>query len=83
MLSNLFGEDEDQSNNSETGIIFDDLQIKIVEKSFRFDFPERLSAYKDEYKHLFPVNVKSQELLQVPLSLDDLLRTVAQETTWG
>ncbi|CAC5403029.1 unnamed protein product [Mytilus coruscus] len=42
------------------------------DNSDKTQHPERLSAYKDEYRSCFPVHEKSLPVLQVP-SLDDML----------
>ena len=44
----------------------------MLNKSWRIQAPERMSAYKDEYKTCFPVHEKSASMLQVA-GLDDLL----------
>ena len=46
--------------------------IDILAKSWRCENPEKLSAYKEEYKFVFPVHENSAAMLQVP-SLDELL----------
>ncbi|CAC5358390.1 unnamed protein product [Mytilus coruscus] len=65
----LPGDNSDQS----VGLILDDSQVKILSYSWRTQHPERLSAYKDEYRSCFPVHEKSLPVLQVP-SLDDMLK---------
>ncbi|CAG2212059.1 unnamed protein product [Mytilus edulis] len=54
-----------------TGNKTNDSQVKILSYSWR-THPERLSAYKDEYRCVFPVLEKSLPVLPVP-SLDDML----------
>ncbi|CAC5406869.1 unnamed protein product [Mytilus coruscus] len=72
-LAKIFKDDlpEDNSDKS-VGLILDDSQVKILSYSWRTQHPERLSAYKDEYRSYFPVHEKSLPVLQVP-SLDDML----------
>ncbi|CAC5402216.1 unnamed protein product [Mytilus coruscus] len=72
-LAKIFKDDlpEDNSDKS-VGLILDDSQVKILSYSWRTQHPERLSAYKDEYRSCFPVHEKSLPVLQVP-SLDDML----------
>ncbi|MCG8076955.1 MAG: hypothetical protein JAY75_12015 [Candidatus Thiodiazotropha taylori] len=72
VLSCLFGEDAGLKQTSEAGICLDQSQIDILAKSWRCENPEKLSAYKEEYKSVFPVHESSASMLQVP-SLDELL----------
>lgn len=72
VLSGLFGEDAGLKQTSESGICLDQSQIDILAKSWRCEHPEKLSAYKEEYKSVFPVHESSASMLQVP-SLDELL----------
>ncbi|VDI27962.1 Hypothetical predicted protein [Mytilus galloprovincialis] len=61
-----------KSSDNSGGLIIDEAQVRILERSWRTKNPEKLTAYKDEYRSCFPVNDKSKSFLQVP-SLDDLL----------
>ena len=72
VLSDFFGEDAGLKQTSDTGICLDQSQIDILSKSRHCEHPEKLSAYKGEYKSVFPVHDNSSNMLQVP-SLDDLL----------
>ena len=72
VLSDLFGADSGLKQTSDTGIRLDQSQIDILSNSWRCNDPEKLSAYKDEYKSVFPVHESSMETLKVA-SLDDLL----------
>ncbi|VDI06398.1 Hypothetical predicted protein [Mytilus galloprovincialis] len=73
LLSKLFKEDiPSESSDNSGGLIIDEAQVRILERSWRTKNPEKLTAYKDEYRSCFPVNDKSKSFLQVP-SLDDLL----------
>lgn len=72
-LAKIFKDDLPGDNSDESvGLILDDSQVKILSYSWRTQHPERLSAYKDEYRSCFPVHEKSLPVLQVP-SLDDML----------
>ena len=57
---------------SKTGICLDQAQIDTLSKTWRCEHPERFSAFRDEYRSVFPVHDSSLETLQVP-SLGDLL----------
>ena len=72
VLSDFFGEDAGLKQTSDTGICLDQSQIDILSKSWHCEHPEKLSAYKGEYKSVFPVHDNSSNMFQVP-SLDDLL----------
>ncbi|CAG2257679.1 unnamed protein product [Mytilus edulis] len=73
LLSKLFKEDiPSESSDNSGGLIIDEAQVRILERSWRTKNPEKLTAFKDEYRSCFPVNDKSKSFLQVP-SLDDLL----------
>ncbi|CAC5379704.1 unnamed protein product [Mytilus coruscus] len=73
LLSKLFKEDIlSESSDNSGGLIIDEAQVRILERSWRTKNPEKLTAFKDEYRSCFPVNDKSKSFLQVP-SLDDLL----------
>ena len=71
-LAHLFGEEAGLKQSSETGICLDQAQIDTLSKTWRCEHPERLSAFRDEYRSVFPVHDSSLQTLQVP-SLDDLL----------
>ena len=71
-LAHLFGEEAGLKQSSETGICLDRAQIDTLSKTWRCEHPERLSAFRDEYRSVFPVHDSSLQTLQVP-SLDDLL----------
>ncbi|XP_060560765.1 uncharacterized protein LOC132720622 [Ruditapes philippinarum] len=78
MLQELFGSDSSQHDGASSGLILDDLQVSILNKSWRAQNPERISAYKEEYKSCFPVHEKSVEFLGVP-GLDELLEPMLQK----
>ena len=54
------------------GICLNQAQINILEISWRCSNPERLSAFKDEYRQIFAIHESAQAMSQVP-QLDDLL----------
>lgn len=73
MLGELFGHmDTNQDTCSDEGLILDEAQIKILDKSWRTQAPERVTAFKDDYKAAFPVHEKTASVLQVP-GLDDII----------
>ena len=73
ILGNLFCEDIVASDNKgNVSLVMDQAQVGILEKSWRSQAPDKLSAYKDEYKLCFPVHESAMNFLQVP-SLDELL----------
>lgn len=61
VLSDLFGEDAGLKQTSEAGKCLDQSQINILSKSWRCEDPEKLSAYKEEYKSVFPVHESSMK----------------------
>ena len=74
-MKDIFGEDtytgKDKSSN---GIVLDKIQIEILSESWRFCQPDKLTAYKENYKSFFPVHENSEDLLKAP-SLDDIVGT--------
>ena len=72
ILTELFGDDAGAKKLYDNGICLDQSQLDVLSKSWRCENPEKLSAYKDEYRRCFPVHESSEALLQIP-SLDDLL----------
>ena len=84
-LTSIFGE----ANHSEDdiGIILDETQVSILNKSWRSEDPEKITAYKEDTKLLFPVHSKSGDVVKVPL-LDDLLEPLLRKQNnsfraWG
>lgn len=69
-LTEIFGSDAISKDNTDVGLCLDLSQKEIINKSWRTDNPSKLTAYKDSYKTLFPVNRDSKDFLNVP-SLDD------------
>lgn len=74
-LSEAFGEDAhtDKSNTS-SGIVLDKCQTETLSQSWRTEQPDKLTAYKENFKSSFPLNEKTEEFLKVP-SLDDIVET--------
>ncbi|CAC5408398.1 unnamed protein product [Mytilus coruscus] len=76
LSSKLFKEDiPSESSDNSGGLIIDEAHVRILERSWTTKNPEKLAAFKDEYRSCFPVNDKSKSFLQVP-SLDDLLEPI-------
>lgn len=74
-LKEIFGQDACTGKDQNSlGIILDKSQMDILSESWRCSQPDKLTAYKENYKASFPVNEKSEELLKVP-SLDDIVET--------
>ena len=61
------------------GICLDQAQIDTLSKTWLCEHPEKLSAFRDEYRSVFPVHDSSLETLQVP-SLDDLLEPMLSKS---
>ncbi|CAC5386370.1 unnamed protein product [Mytilus coruscus] len=79
VLSELFSEDIASNNDKgSVGLIMDQAQVTILESSWRCQHPEKLSAYREEYRSCFPVHDSAMEFLQVP-SLDDLLEPMMRK----
>ncbi|CAC5386376.1 unnamed protein product [Mytilus coruscus] len=79
VLSELFSEDIASNNDKgSVGLIMDQAQVTILENSWRCQHPEKLSAYREEYRSCFPVHDSAMEFLQVP-SLDDLLEPMMRK----
>ena len=72
ILTELFGDNAGAKKLYDNGICLDQSQLDVLSKSWRCENPEKLSAYKDEYRSCFPVHESSEAILQIP-SLDDLL----------
>lgn len=77
VLSQLFG-DEDENDDKSTGLILDKVQVELLNKSWRSSQPERVGAFKEEYRQVFPIHEHSRDFLQVP-GLDDMLETMLSE----
>ncbi|CAG2257788.1 unnamed protein product [Mytilus edulis] len=61
LLSKLFKEDiPSESSDNSGGLIIDEAQVRILERSWRTKNPEKLTAFKDEYRSCFPVHDKSK-----------------------
>ena len=79
VLSQIFKEDITKSNLTSVGLVLDQAQVDILDNSWRCKNPDRLSAYKEDYKSCFPIHDSSVDYLQVP-SLDDLLEPLLRQT---
>lgn len=76
MLSETFGDDATTSFAKESvGIILDQSQIEVLSNSFRCAEPEKLTAYRDTYKHSFPVHDSADKMLAIP-SLDSMVESL-------
>ena len=75
ILSEIFGEDArtGKTGNS-NGISLDKSQTETLSQSRRTEQPDRLTAYRYNYKSLFPLNDKTEEFFKAP-SLDDIVET--------
>ena len=80
LLSQIFGDEIcDSKESDKIGLIVDKAQENILDNSWRTKTPERLTAFKEEYRSCFPIHEQSQSLLQVP-SLDELLEPMLRKT---
>ena len=71
MLVEMFGEDaQSNSSASKKGLCLDKAQVDIL-NSWRCQFPDKLSAYRETNKQSFPISESAEKTLQVP-SLDAL-----------
>lgn len=61
------------------GLVLDQAQIDILESSWRSQHPDRISAYKEEYKSCFPIHEDSADFLKVP-TLDDIFEIMLRQT---
>ncbi|KAK3093551.1 hypothetical protein FSP39_017216 [Pinctada imbricata] len=85
-LCEIFG-DISSSSKDDVGIVLDDSQKAIINNSWRSSDPDKVTAYKEEYKLAFPVQEKSRDILKVP-ALDDLLEPLLRKQhnsfrAWG
>ena len=69
-FAHLFGEDAGLKQSSEMGIFLDQAQIDTLSETWLCEHPERLSAFRDEYRSVFLVHDSSLETLQVPSLYD-------------
>jgi len=53
------------SEKGKSGLIFDKSQTDILEKSWRSQHPNRMTAFKEKYKQSFHVHESSEEFLSV------------------
>jgi len=80
LLKDLFG--ESPSEDTQQGIVLDEAQITILDKSWRADRPDKISAYKEDSKACLPVSKDSKKYLDVP-GLDDLLEPMLHKRHGG
>lgn len=78
VLSKIF-KDEISKKKSAGGLIIDEAQIEILESTWRSQNPDKISAYREEYRSYFPVHEDSLEFLNVP-KLDDILEIMLKQT---
>ena len=78
VLSKIFKEDI-QRQKSSVGLVLDQSQVNILDSSWRSKNPDRISAFRDEYKNCFPLQDSAPDYLQVP-TLDDLLEPMLRQT---
>ena len=72
MLVEMFGEDaQSNSSASKKGLCLDKAQVDILNNSWRCQFPDKLSAYRETNKQFFPISESTEKTLQVP-SLDEI-----------
>ena len=72
-LYEMFGDDALVKKQVEkVGIVLDNSQIEVLNQSYRASDPNFLSAFSEETFDAFPVDSKSESVLQVP-SLDSLV----------
>ncbi|XP_078318693.1 uncharacterized protein LOC144620787 [Crassostrea virginica] len=76
-LNDIFG-NVSSTDESKVGLILDKTQEEILKKSWRIADPERLSAYREEYRQCFPIHPNSSAFLQVP-GLDDILEPMLRK----
>lgn len=75
VLSDIFGEDARTGKSSDSsGIMLDKSQSDTLSQSWRTEQPDKLTAYKENYKSNFPLQEKTEEFLKIP-SLDDIVET--------
>lgn len=76
MLSEIFGDDATIYLSKENvGIILDQSQVEVLSSSFRCAEPDKLTAYRDTYKHSFPVHDSAEKMLAIP-SLDSMVESL-------
>lgn len=76
-LNDIFG-NVSSTAEEKIGLCLDKAQEEILMKSWRSSDPEKLTAYRDEYRQCFPVHKDSSDFLQVP-SLDDILEPMLRK----
>jgi len=75
-LSEIF--DTRKTAVSDDGLLLDKSQLDILSKSWRCEFPSKITAFKDEYRASFPVHEDSVNVLNVP-GLDDIVEPMLRK----
>jgi len=75
-LSEIF--DTRKSAVSDEGLLLDKSQLDILSKSWRCEFPSKITAFKDEYRASFPVHEDSVNVLNVP-GLNDIVEPMLRK----
>ena len=78
LLGQIFKEDCSKQKSIE-GLVLDQAQIDILDSTWRSKHPDRISAYKEEYKNCFPIHDDSVDFLKVP-TLDDIFEIMLRQT---
>ena len=65
-LGKKFGEDAFVKSKKKTGIVLKQNQIEVLNEAWRADDPTRISAFKENYKHAFPIHDSSESFLMYP-----------------
>ena len=69
-LGEKFGEDAFVKSKKKTGIVLEQNQIDVLNEAWRADDPTRVSAFKENYKHAFPIDESCESFFNVP-KMDD------------
>lgn len=75
----LFGGNSDtELVTSDIGLKLAESQVKVLNKSWRTEKPDRLTAFREEYRNCFPIHEQSADMLQVP-GLDSMLEAMLEK----
>ena len=69
-LGEKFGEDAFVKSKKKTGIVLEQNQIDVLNEAWRADDSTRVSAFKENYKHAFPIDESCESFFNVP-KMDD------------
>ena len=69
-LCEKFGEDACTKSKNRTGIVLEKNQIDILKDSWRADDPSHITAFKENYRHMFPIDESCETHFNVP-KMDD------------